>query len=229
MEESLVVSILQVGAIIILTIGIKHFGEKFGVPSLVGYIVLGLVFQFSLSRVSASWSHDVFAFLAELGIIVLLFKVGLESNISEMIEQFGTAGEYGTAPGQFTYPTDVDVLPGGGVVVGDAYNHRIQVFENDDGFQWMLPKDITWADTTRGHFNVAAAVTVDSEGSIYVADFFNHRIQKLDSEGEFLLTFGAKGNDLGQFEHPTDFAIDGEGNIYVVDFGNDRIQKFSKN
>ncbi len=121
------------------------------------------------------------------------------------------------------------MLPRGGIVVCDAYNHRIQALENDGGFRWMLPEDITWADTTRGHFDVATAVTVDSQGSIYVADFFNHRIQKIDSEGGFLLSFGARGDRLGQFDHPTDIAIDENDNIYVVDFGNDRIQKFSKN
>ncbi len=143
-----------------------------------------------------------------------------------LVRQVGTTGSYGAEPGRFTYPTAVALFPEGGFVVGDAYNHRIQAFGADGAFRWMIPDDIDWADSTRGRFNVATSVAVGPKNDVYVADFFNHRIQIISEKGQFVSTFGSQGSGPGQFERPTDMAFDADGNLYVVDFGNDRIQKF---
>ena len=90
----------------------------------------------------------------------------------------------------------------------------------------MMPEDINWADTTQGRFNVATSVAVGPENFVYVADFYNHRIQIIGDDGQFVSAFGSQGSGDGQFERPTDMAFDADGNLYVVDFGNDRIQKF---
>lgn len=63
-------------------------------------------------------------------------------------------------------------------------------------------------------------------GNVYVADTWNHRVQKFDSDGNFLLKWGTKGYGDGQFHYPRGIAVDGLGNVYVVDAGNYRIQKF---
>ncbi len=78
-----------------------------------------------------------------------------------------------------------------------------------------------------GWFSVATGVAVDGDGNVFVADFYNHRIQKFSPKGDFLTSIGEPGNGPGQFDRPTDVVVDAEGNLYVVDFGNDRIQKFS--
>ena len=72
----------------------------------------------------------------------------------------------------------------------------------------------------------ATPPTVGPEGNIFVADFYNHRVQKFTSEGKFLVSIGSEGKEPGQLNFPTDVAIDNEGNVYVVDFGNNRIRKF---
>jgi hypothetical protein len=45
-----------------------------------------------------------------------------------------------------------------------------------------------------GQFNGPQAVAVDSNGDVYVAEGANHRVQKFDAEGNFILTFGADVN-----------------------------------
>lgn len=141
--------------------------------------------------------------------------------------QWGVTESTGEAGDRFTYPTDVALLPDGGFVVADAYNHRIKRYDADGSLAWMRPENQNWADSTKGTFNVATAVATGPEGHIFVADFYNHRIQEFTPSGQFVRVFGEKGTGNGQFERPVDLAFDAEGRLYVVDFGNDRVQVFA--
>ena len=57
-----------------------------------------------------------------------------------------------------------------------------------------------------------------------VVDYHNNRIQKFDANGEFLATWGSRGDAEGQFFSPYGIAVDDSGNVYVTDRG--RVQKF---
>lgn len=61
-------------------------------------------------------------------------------------------------------------------------------------------------------------IAVDKDGNIYVLDRGNHRIQKYDKNGQYLLTIGSKGQGPGEFQNPSDIFIGSNGNIYVNDF-----------
>ena len=39
-------------------------------------------------------------------------------------------------------------------------------------------------------------------GNVYVADTYNHRIKKFDSNGNFITKWGRKGTGDGQFDRP---------------------------
>jgi len=58
-------------------------------------------------------------------------------------------------------------------------------------------------------------------------DTLNNRIEKFDKEGNFVLSFGSGGKDLGKFRLPVGVALDKDGNIYITDTLNKRIQKFN--
>jgi len=77
-----------------------------------------------------------------------------------------------------------------------------------------------------GQFFFPRAVALDSSDNVYVADTFNHRIQKFDSDGTFITKWGSRGEGDGQFTHPQGEAVDSSGNVYVADGSNNRIQKF---
>jgi sugar lactone lactonase YvrE len=70
---------------------------------------------------------------------------------------------------------------------------------------------------------------VDSQGTIYVADTQNHRIQVFDSTGQQGRTIGSQGNGLGDFYEPRGLAIDAQDNLYIADTWNARIVKMSPN
>ena len=69
-------------------------------------------------------------------------------------------------------------------------------------------------------------IAIDSTGNIYTSESGNS-VEKLDSNGQILTTWGVKGDGEGEFNDPHGVAIDGSGNIYVVDTANFRVQKFS--
>lgn len=75
-----------------------------------------------------------------------------------------------------------------------------------------------------GSFRVASGIATDPRGYLYVADFYNHRLQVFDGNGNYITKLGGHGTGLGQFDGPTDLAFSNSGKIVVVDWGNHRLQ-----
>ena len=81
------------GAIFVLNPLLGHFCRRMGVPVSVGYIVLGLLLgallrQFDLQSTDFD---SVFAALGSLGVVALLFRVGLRSHTSALLEKLPAA------------------------------------------------------------------------------------------------------------------------------------------
>lgn len=69
---------------------------------------------------------------------------------------------------------------------------------------------------------------VAPDGTIYVADGGNFRVQAFDDGGKFLRQWGKQGQADGEFEVPWAISTDAQGNVYVGDFTG-TIQKFDPN
>lgn len=69
-------------------------------------------------------------------------------------------------------------------------------------------------------------LAVDRSGNVYVADFYNHRIQKFDPAGNFLTSFGVRGRGPGEFTYAISVAVADDGTVFAVDHGNHRVQKW---
>ena len=59
-------------------------------------------------------------------------------------------------------------------------------------------------------FDFPIGVAVASDGSVYVSDYRNHRIQKFTSEGVFVSKWGTEGTGDGQFIQPATVAVASE-------------------
>lgn len=154
-------------------------------------------------------------------------------------QQIGAVGVAGRGPGQFSFPRAVAVGPDGKIYVADSGNNRVQVFNPDGSFlrQWgstcKLDKGEGCQGKGEGQFNEPWGIAVDKDGNVFVADTWNHRVQKFDNQGKFLAMWGifeSTSGELGRphaFYGPRALAIGQDGNLYAMDTGNKRVQVFA--
>jgi len=80
--------------------------------------------------------------------------------------------------------------------------------------------------TGPGHFSHPQFIAVDDDGSIYVTDLGNKRVQKFSSNGEYITEWGNSGKQSGEFHYPSGIAVSDDF-VYVADRDLNRIQKFT--
>lgn len=120
------------------------------------------------------------------------------------------------------------------VYVADTWNHRVQKFTRDGDFvdSFGQPGDISQAtDQGLGVFFGPRDIELIDDGRMLVSDAGNHRIQIMDTDGNFLGQIGGangtSGAGLGLFYEPVGLAVDPNGTLAVADTWNGRVQQFS--
>jgi hypothetical protein len=90
-------------------------------------------------------------------------------------------------------------------------------------------------DATDAAFNHPGAIALDREGNIYVADYFNHRIRKIDAMSHVISTVagnvsqissgdGGKATEAG-VRYPFDIATDQNDDLFLIENGAGTIRK----
>ena len=139
-------------------------------------------------------------------------------------------GQPGTEPGQFQKPHDLAVASDGSIYVVDTDNNRIQHLDSEGKVLevWGSFGDITTGSAPEGTFNQPWGIGLGPDDSVYVADTWNHRVQKFTGDGEFVKMWGYFGQAEAPdaFWGPRDIAVSSEGKVFVTDTGNKRIVVF---
>ena len=150
----------------------------------------------------------------------------LNSTTGAFISKFGTSGN---ADGEFSAPAGVATDSNGNIYVADMYNNRIQKFSSNGTFisKWGANGGDSSSGSGDGEFSAVSAVDVDGQGNVYVLDYDNARVQKFDTNGNFLAKWGSPGTGEGQFDSPEGLRVSANGNtVFVADSDNQRIQIF---
>ena len=136
-------------------------------------------------------------------------------------------GGPGAEPGQFQRPRDLAFAPDGTLYVADTENNRIQHLAKDGTpiQTWGSFADVTKGPAEGGTFNQPWGIGVGPDGSVYVADTWNYRIQKFTPDGKFVKMWGyfGTGEAPDALWGPRDVAVDSQGRVFVTDTGNKRV------
>ena len=150
-----------------------------------------------------------------------------------------------------TAPRAVTVGPDSRRYILDTGNNRVVVLNPDGslalafgstcflsdevGSGCLDPDGAGPLETGDGQFREPWGIAVAADGTVFVSDTWNGRIQAFDSSGNFLRKWGIFGTVSGENADPfvlfgpRGLAIHPSGNLLVADTGNKRILEFTAN
>ncbi|CAF1561475.1 unnamed protein product, partial [Adineta ricciae] len=162
---------------------------------------------------------------------------------------------YGTTSYLLDSPTNIDFDSSGSLFVADTANNRIQKFivscppaQNIStavspattsapvsNISWSLNgttiagSPIGWSGSSSVYLSVPTDVAIDRNGTVYVLDSYNGRVQCFvpGSTAATTVVSGDYGTGWNQFHGMDAMSVDANGSIYIVDSYNNRVMRWS--
>ena len=138
-------------------------------------------------------------------------------------------------------PVSIAADGAGNIFIADSGNHSIRKVAADSGVISTVAGNGKYGYGGDGGPAAEAAlyypfaVAFDGAGNLLIADTFNTRIRKVDTDSGVISTVAGNGVSGGggdggpatdaQLSRPNGIAADGAGNIFIADAGNNRIRK----
>ncbi len=130
-------------------------------------------------------------------------------------------------------PRDIAFAADGTLYVTDSTNNQILHIDQEGNLidswgEYGASDFANGIDAPAGAFSEPWGIAVGPDGSVYVADTWNHRIQKFTADGDFITMWGDFGaaETLYSFWGPRGVAVDDAGHVFVTDTGNKRVVIF---
>ncbi|MET9753403.1 RICIN domain-containing protein [Streptomyces syringium] len=169
-------------------------------------------------------------------------KITTDGKISTVVGTgaAGADGDGGPAvSARLNYPRGVKVGRAGDLYIADTSNHRVRRIAADGKISTVAG---TGAKGFGGDGGPATAaqlddpfeVTVDGTGTLYISEFGNHRVRKVEADGKISTvagtgTAGFNGDGgpatSAQLNKPIGLAVDRANALYIADHANSRVRK----
>ena len=148
----------------------------------------------------------------------------------------GSANGFGTTA-SFYYPAGIAVDANDNLLVADYGNNKIRKITPDGTVSTFAGTGVAGSadgNLATAQFNGATGVCVDSFGNVFVADYYNNKIRKINTLGDVstIAGTGAIGSDDGigttaSFHYPAIVAVDANNNLFITDEENHKIRKIT--
>ena len=155
----------------------------------------------------------------------------------------GFSGDGGpAAAAQLNSPEAVAVDGAGSLYIADENNHRIRQVDRSGTITTVAGTGIRGFSGDGGPAAAAqlyspSAVAVDRAGNLYVTDYGNHRIRRVDPSGTITTHAGTGESGIrgdggpaisAQLGFPQGVAVDSAGNLYIADTSNHRVRRVDR-
>ena len=121
-------------------------------------------------------------------------------------------------------PDGIAIHDSGDIYVACSKDGCIRVFDQGG----LEKRTIGSGGSGDGQFSEPCGISIKGD-VMYVAEYGNHRIQKLTTEGQFLQKFGQRGSGLGRFRGPASVIVDQRDRMIVADYCNNRVVILDQN
>jgi streptogramin lyase len=88
---------------------------------------------------------------------------------------------------------------------------------------------------SNARFDLPGAMAIDGEGNVFVADYFNHRVRRIDARTGIITSIAGNGSEVssgnGQLataagvQYPFALAVDSVGNLFIIENGTFKVQR----
>jgi len=156
--------------------------------------------------------------------------------------QRGSSGDGGpAASASLSSPWAIAVDTSERIYIADPENHSVRRIDPVTGIIEKVAGSGNWGysgdggPATQATFKFPSGIALDTVGSLYVADTWNHRVRRVDPWTGWIETFtgsdgsGYSGDEGAASEAalntPRGIAVDARGSVYVSDTRNERVRR----
>ena len=191
--------------------------------------------------ISSNWGHYV-------------FKLDTKGNVSVVAGKgwAGFGGDGGPATrALLNVPGGLALDSAGNLYIGDSGNNRIRRVDAKTGIITTVAGNNTpnmfntggyggdGGPATQALLNSPYTVAVDSQGNLFITDYLNFRIRRVDAKTQIITTIagngtgGYNGDNIpatsAEIYYAITVIVDKSNNLYIADSGNNRIRRVDGN
>jgi hypothetical protein len=173
-----------------------------------------------------------------------IYRVDASTNVLTVVAGTGVAGPptpNGLATSSSLHqPAGLGLDSSGNLFIGDSGNNVVERIDATTGILTVVAGTGTAGDPTDGPATASnlrgpAGVDVDASGNLYIADFLNHRVEVVGTDGSLsviagtgVLTSSVEGPGTSSpLARPQDVAVDSAGRVLVVEAFGSRVSRLT--